>query len=121
MIDKLELFKDSFGQEITVVLIADDSNETINDSTSFEIRIEKPDDTIIVRTTGITKVDSKSVKYSTEATETDLTGSYKVNVTFKKSADASIPGRTFIYHIVPLFSGQGDFRRGKTLLTGATT
>ena len=107
------IFQDSFGQEITVQLIGANSNETINDFTSFEIRIEKPDDTVIIRTNDITKVDSKSVKYSTEATETDLTGPYRVNVTFKKTGDASIPGRTFIYHIVPLGSGQGDFRRWK--------
>jgi len=123
MVDELEIFKDSFGQEITVQLIKDNSNETINDATSFEVHIEKPDlaQTVIVRTTGITKVDSKNVEYSTEATETDLNGTYKVNVFFKKTGEASIPGVTFFYHVVPLFSGQGNLRRGTNLLSGATS
>ncbi len=119
MSDKLQLFQGSFGQEITVQLIEDNSNETINDATSFEVHIEKPDDSVIVRTTGITKVDSKNVKYSTEATETDLKGTYKVNVFFKKTGEASIPGVTFFYHVVPLFTGQGNLRRGANLLSGA--
>ena len=54
------------GNEITVVLIVDDPNTTINDATSFELKIKKPDGFVIIRTTGITKVDSKTVKYSTE-------------------------------------------------------
>lgn len=124
MLDKLELFKDSFGQKIQVQLIEDGSDEVINDFTSLEIKIEKPNDSVITRTTpdpSITKVDSKTIQYLTEAVETDLLGTYKVNVIFKITGSASIPGRTFFYHIVPLFSGQGDFRRGKTLLTGAMT
>lgn len=121
MIDKLQLFKDSFGQEIQVQLIADDSNEVINAFTSLEIKIKKPDDSVIIRTTpdpSITKVDSKTIQYLTEATETDLIGSYRVQVIFKITSTASIPSRTFIYHVIPLFTGQGDLRRGANLLSG---
>jgi len=120
MADKLQLFKDSFGQKIEIQLIPDDSNETINDATSFEVHIEKPDDSVVIRTTVITKLDSKTIEYITVATDTDLKGTYKVNAFFKKTSSASIPGVTFFYHVVPLFTGQGDIKRGKNLLTGAT-